>query len=82
MYAREVLDLYCLQSHRSQRPLYAWLPLKACGTFVASTFANCSSSFVTPFQRRDVEPYPHLRINYNLFFPKKKKLTVPEMCLN
>lgn len=70
--AQEVLGLYCLQSHRSQRTLCAWLPPKPCGTFVVSTFANCSSSFVTSFPRRDVEPYPHLRIDYNL-----KKKTKP-----
>lgn len=69
IHAKEVLDLYCLQSHRSWRTLYALLP---CGTFVLGTFANCSSSFVTPFLRRDVEPNPHLRIDYN--FLKKPTL--------
>lgn len=77
IYAKEVLGLDCLQSHRSQRTLYAWLPPKPCGTFVASIFGNCSSSFVTPFLRRDVEPYPHLRIDYNL----KKKTSLFLKCV-
>lgn len=84
IYAKEVLDLGCLPSHRSLNTPYVWPPPKPCGTFVVSTFANCvrSSSFVTPFPRRAVEPYPHLRTDYHLKKKKKPNLTVPEMCLN